>query len=92
MADVGANEAERELNIFRCALTGAAVMGVIFSVFWLGAALNLPRGPHMFLAIFSPDAGSTTAALGLGLCRSILFGALAGALSAHFYNVFAPRG
>ena len=90
MARVEASGTVGRLNILRCALTGGAVLGVLFAVCWLGAALSIPRGPHMFLAIFSPAAAQFSSALGIGFCWSILFGAAAGALSALFYNLFSP--
>ena len=94
MARVETSGTVGKLSILRCAMTGGAVFGVLFAICWLGAALNIPRGPHMFLAIFSPAAVPSALALGAGFCWSILFGAAVGTLSAVFYNLFSssPRG
>lgn len=90
MARVETSGTVGKLNVLRCAMTGGAVLGVLFAICWLGAALDIPRGPHMFLAIFAPAVAPSAVALGAGFCWSILFGAAAGASSALFYNLFSP--
>jgi hypothetical protein len=92
MAEVETSALAGGPSIVRLALTGAAVFSIIFAVYWMRSALEASVGPGVFLPIFSPAAKLTSAAFGLGFFLSILFGALAGALSALFYNLFAPRG
>jgi len=91
MAEDEAKGAGRDMNITCCALTGAAVVAVIFAVYWTRAALETSLGPHISVALFSPAVDLTPAALGTAFILSILFGALVGALSAFFHNLFVPR-
>ena len=92
MADVEARNLGGNPNIIRCALTGAAVLAIIFAVYWIRAVLETSIDPLTLVPIYSPAADLTSGAFGVGFFLSILFGALGGALSALFYDLFAPRG
>jgi hypothetical protein len=74
--------------ILRCTATGAAVMAVIFAVCWLAAVANMAPASHMYMLLFSIAPISSVQALTVGVCWSLAFGALAGALVAIFYRVF----
>lgn len=79
---------DQRLGILRCTLTGAASLGVLFFLCWAGAVILPTIVPHMFVALFTSAIFTTVAALVQGLCSSVFFGALAGALVAAFYNLF----
>lgn len=77
----------RRIGVVRLALTGAIVAGLFYALCWIGR-LVLPVGPasHMYLQLFtSADLSSATALL-QGLCWSVVFGLLIGALGAFVYN------
>ena len=74
------------LSVIRCAATGAVALGGIFLLCWLGAALGWIGASHMFLALFTLAPTGSVSALSVGLCWSIGFGALGGALIALAYN------
>ena len=77
-----------KLAVYRCALTGAAVLGVIFSFCWIAAALHI-GGTHMYIALFADAAPASFLALVVGLVCSLSFGLITGGLIAYFYNAFA---
>jgi hypothetical protein len=77
------------LPILRSSATAAAVLGAIFLLCWVGAALGWLSASHMYLALFTSAPPASLAALGAGLGWSIVFGGLAGALVALAYNAFS---
>ncbi|MEG3146169.1 hypothetical protein U1839_16065 [Sphingomonas sp. RT2P30] len=77
-----------KLSIVRCAATGAAVLFAIFVLCWIAAALFGPMASHMYMTMFTPALPGSFIALAAGLCWSIIFGAVVGALFAIFYNLF----
>ncbi|CAN7301142.1 hypothetical protein LJR219_001502 [Phenylobacterium sp. LjRoot219] len=77
------------LSALRCALTGAAVLAVLYAVCWAAAAAGFTGGSHMYISIFTLAPVASLAALGIGLCWSVAFGAVTGALIAATYNVFS---
>ena len=86
MAALDGTKSSSRLGVLRCALTGAIVLGGLFLLCWLGAVLGMTGGSHAFLSLFTQAAGATTPSLVFGLCWSIIFGALAGGLTALVYN------
>ena len=74
------------LSGIRCAATGAVALGGVFLLCWLGAAAGWVGASHMFVALFTIASAGSAAALAVGLCWSIGFGALGGALIALAYN------
>ena len=80
------------LGLLRCALTGAASVGVFYVLCWAGAAIGMAGVSHMFIALFTTSPIASMAALAIGLCWSLLFGALSGALIAVSYNCFGFLG
>lgn len=80
------------LNLLRCALTGAATLGVLFAVCWAATLVGMTGPSHMFIALFTTAPVASTAALGIGLCWSLVFGAASGALVAVAYNSFGFLG
>jgi hypothetical protein len=91
MASIDSNRVVGRLGIWRCAATGAAVLGVLFLACWLAVAFLSLRGSHMFIEIFTRSPVQSSAALAEGLCWSLVFGAATGALTALFYNLFGSR-
>ena len=77
------------LPVVRCAAAGAVALGALFVLCWIGAALGWTNASHMYISLFTPAPVGSTAALGVGLCWSLVFGALAGALIALAFNVLA---
>lgn len=76
------------LGIVRSALAGAAVVAVLFAACWIGTAVSGLAVSHMFIALFTAEPVASQAALVQGLASAIVFGAIAGALVAFFYNLF----
>ena len=77
-----------KLSISRCTLTGVAVLAVQFAACWAAAAADFFGGSHMYISIFTIAPVASLTALGAGLCWSIIFGGLTGALIAIAYNAF----
>ena len=80
----------RKANVLRSALTGALAAGVFYVICWLGAFLPIGPATHMYLKLFTNAQINSSFALVQGLCWSIAFGLIAGALIAFFYNLLAP--
>ena len=89
--DVAASHAqEGKLSALRCGLTGAVVLAILFAVCWAAAAAGLfSASSHMFVSLFTLAPAASAAALAVGLCWSLVFGALTGALIAWIWNGFA---
>jgi hypothetical protein len=79
----------RKLGVARLATTGAVTALVFYLVCWIGALLPLGYVSHMYLQLFTNSDIRSTAALVEGSVWSIVFGLIAGALIALFYNAFA---
>ncbi|HEX6742245.1 MAG TPA: hypothetical protein VF079_10700 [Sphingomicrobium sp.] len=77
----------RKIGVLRLSLTGAIVAGLFYALCWVGR-LVLPIGPasHMYLQLFTSADLSSGMALAQGLCWSVVFGLLIGALGAFVYN------
>jgi len=78
------------IGVVRLALTGAIAAGLFYALCWVGG-LVLPIGPasHMYLQLFTSAELSSTTALVQGLCWSVVFGLLVGALIAWVYNLLS---
>ena len=83
------NISARRVNVVRFALTGALASTVFFVLCWLGALLPFGPATHMYLQLFTNSDVSSGAALFQGVCWSLVFGLVAGALIAFFYNSLA---
>ena len=80
--------AAARLDALRCALTGATVLAILYIVCWAAAALGFSGGSHLYLSIFTLAPVASLKALGVGLVWSVVFGAVAGALTAVTYNAY----
>ena len=80
----------RKANVLRSALTGALAAGVFYVICWLGAFLPIGPATHMYLKLFTDADINSGLALVQGLCWSLGFGLIAGALIASIYNLLAP--
>jgi hypothetical protein len=81
-------------GLIHFAVTGALTAAVLYALCWGGAALGWSAASHLYLSLFTTEPAASSAALVQGVCLSIGFGALAGALTAVFANLFgflAPR-
>jgi len=80
----------RRIGVLRLALTGAIASAVFFIFCWIGAQIPVGTLSHMYVQLFTKsDIGSTTALIE-GLCWSLGFGLIAGALVALTYNLLEP--
>ena len=77
-------------NVLRFGLTGALAAGIFYVVCWLGAFLPLGPATHMYLKLFTNAEVNSSLALVQGLCWSLVFGLIAGALIAFIYNLLDP--
>ena len=80
------------LAVRRCAAVGVIVFGVLFVLCWLGATLGWLNASHMYISLFTNAPVASLAAFGAGLCWSVVFGGLAGALTALAYNALGFLG
>lgn len=76
------------LDVFRCAATGATVLAIIFAVCWLTAVADIAPASHMYMSLFTTAPMGSGQALSVGVCWSLAFGALTGALVAMCYRAF----
>jgi hypothetical protein len=77
------------LGVLRFALTGALAAAIFYLLCWIGAQLPIGPATHMYLRLFTNAELSSGVALVEGLCWSIGFGLIAGALIAVIYNALA---
>lgn len=77
-------------NVLRFALTGALAAAIFYATCWLGAFLPIGPATHMYLQLFTSADINSSLALVQGLCWSLGFGLIAGALIASIYNLLAP--
>lgn len=75
-----------KIGVLRLALTGAIASAVFFVLCWVGAQIPLGTLSHMYIQLFTKADLNSTAALVEGLCWSIGFGLIGGALIALAYN------
>lgn len=91
MANMTSDSRDRA-QVLRFALAGALSAGIFYIVCWLGAFLPIGPATHMYLKLFTNAEINSSFALIQGLCWSIAFGLIAGALIAFCYNLLAPLG
>jgi hypothetical protein len=77
------------LGVLRLAATGSLSAAIFFLLCWTGAVLGLGPLSHMYVALFTSAAVTSGLALLEGLCWSLVFGLVAGALIAAVYNALA---
>ena len=77
-------------NVLRFALTGALAAAIFYAICWLGAFLPIGPATHMYLKLFTSADINSGLALVQGLCWSLGFGLIVGALIAFIYNLLAP--
>lgn len=86
IADGAAYPRWQSLGVLRFALTGALAAAAFYLLCWIGAQLPVGPATHMYLRLFTSAELSSGVALAQGLCWSIGFGLIAGALLASIYN------
>ena len=83
------NIASARVGVVRFALTGALASTLFFFACWVGAFLPFGLAPHMYLQLFTNADINSALALLQGLCWSLAFGLIGGALIALSYNLLA---
>lgn len=76
-------------DVVRFALTGALSATIFFFLCWVGAFLPFGPATHMYLQLFTSADANSGLALWQGLCWSLAFGLIAGALIALSYKLVA---
>ena len=84
------DDSGRRANVLRFALTGALAAAIFYAICWLGAFLPIGPATHMYLKLFTSADINSGLSLVQGLCWSLAFGLIAGALIASIYNLLAP--
>lgn len=77
------------VDVVRFALTGALSATIFFFLCWVGASLPFGPATHMYLQLFTSADVNSGLALWQGLCWSLAFGLVAGALIALSYKLVA---
>lgn len=88
VADRTSSKASR-VNLSRFAFTGALAAITFFILCWIGGFLPFGPATHMYLQLFTSEPLNSGVALLQGVCWSLLFGLIAGALIAFYYNLLA---
>lgn len=85
----GTRIAPGKVGVLRFSITGALSAGVFFILCWLAAWLSIGSATHMYIQLFANAEITSALALFQGACWSLVFGLVAGALIALFYNLLA---
>ena len=80
------------IPIVQAAAAGAATLGAVYVVCWIGTQFPGLTVSHMFLALFTSAPTTSTAALLQGLFWSLVFGTFSAGGLAAFYNLFTFLG
>lgn len=78
----------QRLGVLRVAIAAAATTVAFYLLCWIGALLPIGPATHTYLQLFTSAELASTSALAVGLCWSLAFGLIGGALFAYFYNLF----
>lgn len=78
--------ASHRIGVLRLAVAGGTSAAVVLLLCWLGTLIPYSSPTHAYISLFTAASVSSGAALIQGLCWSLLFGALAGAVFAIIYN------
>ena len=89
LANDSAYSHSHRLGVLRFALTGALAAAIFYAICWVGVRLPIGPATHMYLELFTNADLSSGTALIEGVCWSISFGLIAGALIALIYNALA---
>ena len=84
-----ADTARSRPDVVRFALTGALSATLFFFLCWVGAFLPFGPATHMYLQLFTSADVNSGLALWQGLCWSLAFGLIAGAIIALSYKLVA---
>ena len=83
------DKAPSRVDVVRFALTGALSATIFFFLCWVGALLPFGPATHMYLQLFTSADVNSGLALWQGLCWSLAFGLIAGAIIALSYKLVA---
>ena len=79
----------RRLGAVRMLAAGGLTAGAIFVLCGLGIFIPFASPTHDYISLFTTADVSSGTALAEGICWSLLFGAIVGALFALIYNATA---
>lgn len=77
----------RKLGLARMAIASAATTVTFYLICWIGAFLPIGPATHMYLQLFTNAEVASATPLAVGLCWSLAFGLIVGALFTVFYNL-----
>lgn len=80
------------VSIARLAAATGITAAVIFVLCWLGTFVPFSSPTHAYISLFTNAEISSSLALAEGVCWSLLFGLIVGAVFAIIYNATAPFG
>ena len=80
------------LSIARLAAATGITAAVILVLCWLGTFVPFSSPTHAYISLFTNAEISSGLALAEGVCWSLLFGLIVGAVFALIYNATAPLG
>jgi len=80
------------LSIARLAGATGITAAAIFVLCWLGTFVPFSSPTHAYITLFTNAEISSGLALAEGVCWSLLFGLIVGAVFALIYNATAPLG
>lgn len=81
--------ASKNIGLLRLAATVGVSAAAIFVLCWVGTLIPISSPTHAYISLFTLAEPTSVQALTEGICWSLLFGALAGATIAVFYNAFS---
>lgn len=81
--------ASKNIGVLRLAATAGVSAAALFVLCWVGTFIPFSSPTHAYIALFTLAEPSSVQALVQGICWSLLFGVLAGAAIAIFYNAFS---
>ena len=75
------------LSIVRLLISGGATGCIVFVLCWLGTLIPYSSPTHAYIGLFTTAPVDSLEALFTGICWSLLFGGLVGAVFAILYNL-----
>jgi len=86
--DDGTRQA-RTISVLRLIVASGATAAIVFVFCWLGTFVPFSSPTHAYISLFTNAGISSSQALIEGICWSLLFGALVGAVFGVTYNATA---
>jgi predicted small integral membrane protein len=80
------------LSVVRLSAATGITAAVILLLCWLGTFVPFSSPTHAYISLFTNAEISSGLALAEGICWSLVFGLIVGAVFALIYNAAAPLG